>query len=331
MKKTKILLQLVVVFIIVSTLAFPTKVAAQSDYQKQDAALMIYNCGLGGITSGLGALINKKKNQPALPTFWRGFKYGSLGGMLNYSSKRINYLISGYIVDENGKKHNEEALLWAWPTKLVHAAGSSIMDNAAANKENVFLDYNIPIGFINLSVNLKDKVSIHPQLMPFSLISFIQIATNNIHLHSNEYINQNNKLLFKEILFLGTPYFSSSSTLDGLADGFTSREFSNSILFDSNKETSIYSGINRAHEHIHTLQTREYLVFNQYLNKPYTAIVSKSNKTMNFIAKYIYPDIPYFSLFYTIVPSSYSGRGTYYKNPFELEAEHFGSKSYVQP
>ncbi len=308
-------------------LSFPDKGYAQSDYQKQDAALMVYNCGLGGVTSGFGALINKKKNERALPIFWRGFKYGTLGGLLNYTSKRIDYLISGYTVDQQGNKHNEEALLWAWPTKIVHAAGSSIMENAAANKPNVFLDYNIPIGFINLSVNLKDKVSIHPQLMPYSFFYFIAIATNNIHLKPSQYLDQKNQLLLKESLYLGTPYFSVKSNLNGLVDGITSAELSNSILFDSHKERSINCGQNRAHEYIHSLQESEYHVFNPYFNKPYVSIVNPNNKTMRFISKYIYPDIPYFTLFYSFMPSDRTSLASYYENIFELEAQHFGTNS----
>src|SRR5450759_715600 len=179
--------------IIIFSLFFQTKIFGQR--ARQEVGLAIYNCGFGGVTSGIGAVINKKKNEKILKIFWRGFKYGSLGGFINYTGKKITHLIS-FSKDSFLDVNNNAALLWGWPAKIIHGVGSSIMENAAANKAKIFSDYNIPIGFINLSISIKKHISVTPQLMPNSFIGFI---TNTI--------KSGSRLKFKESVLLGTPYF----------------------------------------------------------------------------------------------------------------------------
>lgn len=281
---------------------------------RQELGLAIYNCGLGGFTSGVGAIINKKKNEKILNVFWRGFKYGSLGGLINYSGKRLTYLIS-YSKDSLTNEKNTSALLWGWPAKIVHGIGSSIMDNAAANKSKIFADYNIPIGFINLSVKINNRISINPQLMP---ISFIEFITNNLRPGS--------KLRFKESILIGTPYFIADDNTPYLL-GHNGIASSNSIVLTFNAAASSLSGFLLAHEYVHILQQREYLVFNQYLIKPFNSIIKQDKKSVKLMKKYIYADLQYLSFFYGITQHPFE---TYYKNIFELEAEHFATNTYIR-
>jgi hypothetical protein len=293
------------------TILFQTKTSAQKT--RQEIGLAVYNCGLGGLTSGIGALINKKKNEKGLAVFLRGFTYGSIGGLINYSGKKIAYLVS-YSKDSVTNKDNFSALLWGWPAKIVHAAGSSIMENAAANKEKIFSDYNIPVGFINVSVRIKKQITVSPQLMPNSFLDFI---THTIRAGS--------RLQFRESILSGTPYFLADDNTPYL-EGYSAVANANCIVMKSNFAASSKAGFFRAHEYIHILQQREYYVFNQYFNKPLKGIINEENKSIRFIKKYIYADVPYISFFYNLMQQP---ADSYYRNIFELEAEHFATNSFI--
>ena len=74
--------------------------------QTQEAFLAVYNVGFGGITSGVGAMINKKKDNKLFTTFWTGFKRGCIGGGITYLGKKISYQIN-----------NNSQAIWAWPSQ----------------------------------------------------------------------------------------------------------------------------------------------------------------------------------------------------------------------
>ena len=98
-------------------------------------------------------------------------------------------------------------------------------------------------------------------------------------------------------------------------------------------DNSTFAGPFRAHEYIHVLQYNEYEVFNSYLIKPYEHITNNHlKKVLKKVDKYIYPDIPYLDIFYSLKPHyKNESENDFYKNLFELEAEHFGTNSYVKP
>lgn len=60
--------------------------------QKQERIILMYNVGFGGITSGIGAVINKPKGANWKKHFLKGFWQGSIGGFINYGSKKTLYL-----------------------------------------------------------------------------------------------------------------------------------------------------------------------------------------------------------------------------------------------
>lgn len=298
--------------IIIFSLFFQTKIFGQR--ARQEVGLAIYNCGLGGITSGVGAVINKKKNEKPLRVFWRGFKYGTIGGFFNYTGKKITHLIS-FSKDSFLDVNNNAALLWGWPAKIIHSVGSSIMENAAANKEKIFSHYNIQIGFINLSIDLKNHISVTPQLMP---LSFLEFTSSTIRLGS--------RLKFKESILLGTPYFITNDNTSYF-ESADAEAVTNCIIVKSWAASTRFSGLILAHEYVHVLQQREYFVFNQYLRKAFYNIINQDKPIVKLINKHMYPDIPYLYFFYSIMQQP---RETYYKNIFELEAEHFATNSYIK-
>ena len=62
--------------------------------QDQQRTLLVYNVGLGAITSGIGAVINKPKHTDWKKYFIKGLWQGSIGGLVNYSSKKALYLVN---------------------------------------------------------------------------------------------------------------------------------------------------------------------------------------------------------------------------------------------
>lgn len=81
-----------------------------------------------------------------------------------------------------------------------------------------------------------------------------------------------------------------------------------------------------AHEIIHEFQYREYLVFNSWL-KPAISNM-KAPKLKNIFTKYVYPDVPYFGLFYMM-----EGINQYpmlYRNYYEFEAERCATNKFVK-
>ncbi len=335
--KTKNLYWKIIIFSFLICQCLPQAAYSQGDKVRQEAGLFIYNCGFGAVTAGVGAVINKRKQERVMPTFWKGFKYGALGGLINYGSKRIDFLITKYndypYICPNTNTHNDAALLWAWPTKMVHAVGSSIIENAAANKPNVFKDYNMPIGFINLSVSIKDKIVVRPQLMPYSFYCFMSVLTNNITLNNTPCLNEKNTFKLKESLLLGSPYFVvDSKTINSKVDYAKYYKYSGvnayrTILVDSKYDNSTYSGHIKAHELIHSLQDDEYLVFNQYFSKIYNKTINRNSKAIKIMEKYIRSDVPFFGGFYALMYNKVD----YYKNYYEMEAEHFASNRFIKP
>ena len=266
--------------------------------QNQEREVIMYNIALGGITTGIGAAINKQKSEKIFPAFFRGFKIGCVGGAFLYGGKKITYLIN-----------KQDNLIWGWPSKLVHSYGASIMESAARNDENPFSKLSFPVGFLRLNFSFDKKIKSNIQLQPGSLACFVVNASYW-------------KFKPKESLLIGTPVFVSNSNyiLNKGGGWAIINTFTYSELFAEK-----YKII--AHEHLHILQEREYLVINDWFNKPKNNVVNKMNQSTKKIVGHIYLDIPYNYLFYTLLKQK---PNCYYKNYFEFEAERFATNKYVQ-
>jgi hypothetical protein len=300
-------------------LLIPYESSAQK--KRQELGLACYNIGFGGITAGLGAMLNKKKGTKSGKEFLRGFKHGCIGGAINYTAKRVAYGMNPEILT-GPPKLNKNYLLWGWPVKIIHSIGSSIIDNAARNKKNVFKNYNLPIGFINLNINFEETLKVKPQLMPYSTFSFISLSAK-----------KNYQFEAEESILLGSPIFVFDSTTPNY-DIYKGQQFANGITLSSRLYNNFeYRAYNQtiAHEYIHVLQFREYQVFNSYFSNCYNKIIGKKAKLNNFISEYIYSDFPYASIFYLMMqqPKSAVYSNAYFKNLYELEAQHFSTNSFV--
>lgn len=90
---------------------------------RQDVGLLAGNVVFGGITAGIGALINKPADKKGYKSFLRGFWQGCSGGALSFAGKSMTRFIQ-----------REERPDWGWSSKLVHAAGTSIIYSAALHR-----------------------------------------------------------------------------------------------------------------------------------------------------------------------------------------------------
>ena len=116
--------------------------------QFNDAQAALYNIGSHALFSGIGALINKDKEDEFVPTLLKGMGIGAAGGILVYSSKKI----AGEFVSTNNYGY-------LWASKLVNAAGNSLAYNAALN-EPVFGKWQIYFGFNRFELNTKNRLKL---------------------------------------------------------------------------------------------------------------------------------------------------------------------------
>ena len=262
------------------------KISAQ---YKNDFEAGVSNMAFGGIVGGLGALINKKPNERAGKVFLKGFSQGALGGYLVFESKRLI-----------GKFSNTGDYTYVWPAKLVNSAGTSIMENAASNR-NFWEKWHLNIGFNRLELHTKDKLKLSYRIMPFAFGSTIYGFTKG-------------KMDFNESLKIGTFVFNAEEIGNDVSET-QGRTISNIILIQNNY--TFKKELILGHELIHTYQYESFVGFNAFLNKP----IENLNDKIKFIR--IYHDIFYtdynflsYNLIYTIL-------GNKNDNFFEKEANFF--------
>lgn len=277
---------------LITLLLFPAIIFSQ----QQERKVLIYNIGFGGLTAGAGAVINKKKGESLKKNFIRGFWQGSIGGLINYSAKKTIYLI-----DKN------KNFGYALPARLLSSAGNSIIQNAALN-EPFLRNWSFDYGFFrfDFAANAKKKFKI--RILPESIIaSAVSLSKANPDINTT--------------LLTGIMSFKTKSLIvneRGAHDGVNyGRAF---IYYDTVTKYHIVS-----HEIIHEFQYREYLVFNTYFKPPVSKM--KIPRLKKLFTNYIYPDVPYFGLFYMAEGSH--PREQLFRNYFEFEAERFATNKFV--
>jgi hypothetical protein len=274
-------------------LFFPLLISAQSQEQK----VLGYNVGFGALTSGLGAVINKKKAENWKKSFLRGFWQGSIGGLINYSAKKTIYY-----VDE------KDNLAYALLARLISSAGNSIIQNAAFN-EPFLTNWNLEYGFLRFDYSVNSVKKFKVRILPASVIGTALALPKG-------------RLDIGATLLSGMMVFHSKELINTLNNKHDGINYGSAMVYYG--DTLRYHII--SHEIIHEYQYREYLVFNSYLKKEMPKI--KESGLKRWITKYIYPDLPYFGLFYTLMGVESGPR--YFKNYFEFEAERFATNRYVR-
>jgi hypothetical protein len=269
--------------------------------QHQERTLFIYNVTFGGITSGIGAIINKPKEVDWKKAFLRGFWQGDVGGLLSYTGKKAVYL-----VNKNQKD------IYSWPAKLLHAAGRSIIENASSYQP--FLqNWNIDYGFLRFDFSFVSNRKFKVRLLPEAVVAIILASSYG-------------RFDLTSSLRTGEIIFRSHKTLDlpntPIAEGVT---FGRAIIYVNNSQSYYTKDRILSHELIHRYQYNEYQVFNTWL-KPIEGKI-KSKKLQTIFSKYVYFDMPYFFLPYYI--TGIHAYPHFYANFYEFEADRFATNAYV--
>ncbi len=263
---------------------------------KNDFEAGLLNVGFAGFVSGIGAVINKKPNEKIGKVFLKGFGQGALGGYLIFESKRL--------VGEFGKTGDYG---YIWPSKLINSAGTSIIENAAANRD--FWDsWHLNIGFSRVEFYTKDKFKVSYRIMPFALgntlYGFTQgnwDFTETIKTGSFIFKSNNIKVENGLISNLGTSYANTVVILD------------ESTVFGQLRYKTI------SHELIHVYQYESFSGLNSYLNKP--IIKLNKNKWFKTYNKIFYTDFNYLTF-----RGLYNLNTNHNSNFFENEARYYTEK-----
>lgn len=185
-------------------------------------------------------MINKKSNEKIPKLFLNGMWKGAIGGFCVYGSKKLIYSFG---------QHDNYTL--AWSSKLLNAAGSSIIENASGNYK-FLTTWHFNFGFNRVEFRIADGFHVNYKIMPFALYGFIYSATGA-------------QFSLSRTFQLGQPVFLADSiTNSGRSfevDGFT---MVNSITV---RNTLKYNNELMAHEIIHCYQYEGFDVFNTYLDK----------------------------------------------------------------
>ncbi len=274
-------------------LSFFFLLSINSNSQTNNVQAALYNIGLGGVTSSIGAVLNKKPNEKLGKVLLKGFWQGALGGTIVYGSKQMVYNF-----------HKNDKLQNIWSAKLVNSIGISMIENASLNK-NFYDKWHITIGFNRLEVDVKNNFKVQYKVLPIALTTAIISSTYG-------------KFNFKLSTQTLTPVFISNKLTS--AFGVT---LANSIIF-TNSNRKIKHAL--AHEMIHVFQYDDYMVINVFFDKTKT----KWKHNYNFInksSKYIYIDLPSAITLRGLYLIENINQSCYFDNYFENEANFYSHKS----
>lgn len=267
--------------------------------QNLEPKIITYNVLVGGISGGIGAIINKNKNQKWHKAFAKGFVIGLGGGAIVYSGKKLNSLIA---IKQN--------LSYGWVSRAVFSAGNSIVENAAANRD-FWSQWHYDIGFIRFEFKTKD-LTLLPRFMPSTFGGIVFLAANG---HFD----------YRVSLRSGTPTFNTDKIR--YAPRLVGSTASNGFLFtDTLSRVGEVFYDTYAHEMIHAFQFQEFSGINTYIN-PMAEKWKAKSKTLKALSKWIYLDANYEAMLvnYFIVNQGPHGK-RYCKNYLENEAEFLSVK-----
>lgn len=263
--------------------------------QNYEAKSIAYNTLIGGITGGIGAIINKKPDQKWSKAFGKGFIIGMGGGTLMYAGKKTNYLI--------GK---EQYLEYAWVSRIIFSAGNSIVENAAANVD-FWTRWHFDVGFIRLEFK-KGPFNVTPKIMPSTLLGII-------------FLTSNGRFNFKETIRSGTVTFHTS--VINYAPFLNASTPANGVIFATNLNDSIFYET-YGHEMVHTFQFQEFSGVN-YFFKPYANKLKLKSPNFKKVSKWVYLDLNYELMLanYFLINRGY--KKYYCSNFLENEAEYLST------
>ena len=225
-------------------LLFTTTVFAQ----RNDTQAGLYNIGIGSLTGGIGAMINKKPTEKLGPVLVKGLWQGAIGGYALFESKRLIRLV-----------HQNKELGFSWPSKIVNAAGTSIVENAAANRD-FWERWHLNYGFSRFELDLKEHPRFHYKVMPIAFVYTVGVALQTKFelgktLQTGQFIFSSNTKRWEETNSIGVAVPGN-------------------IIYKPGME-SFYNVI--THEIVHIYQFNDLNGINTYMDKPHAYLSSKSS------------------------------------------------------
>ncbi len=251
----------------------------------------LFNIGIGGIIGGVGAIINKKPGDRTGNVLLKGLWQGALGGYVIFESQRL--------VREFAETGD---FSFVWPAKLVNSAGTSIIENAAANRD-LWERWHLNIAFNRFEINTAENFRLSYRIMPAALFSTVYSFTNA-------------KLDPDLSLRMGTFVFKASEISSDPSIFGQSR--TNSIVI----KEGIKGRVALPHELIHNFQYERLSGFNAFWDKPLENL-SEDFPWINTYNKIFYTDfnaVLHSSLYYLANPNQ---ENYLENNIFEREAEYF--------
>jgi len=217
---------------------------------------------------------------------------GALGGAVVYGSKKMVYNF-----------HKNENLHMLWSAKLVNAAGVSIIENAASNR-NIWEHWHIHIGFNRIELETKGEFRVRYKVLPVALLGTIIPATKG-------------RFSFKYSMQTLTPIFISENKIDA---AFSKRMVNGEALVNSIIiKRSEYNRV-IAHELLHTYQYDDYTYIDILFSK------SKNKTRHKKWSKWIHIDIPSYFIHGSLYLLENKNRNCYFDNYFEREANFYSNK-----
>lgn len=269
------------------SVAFPIKTSAQAN----DLEAGLFNVGIGSVLGGVGAVINKQPEENFGRVLLKGMGQGALGGYVVFESNRL--------VREFAESGD---FGYVWPSKIVNSAGTSIIENAAANR-NFWERWHFNIGFNRFEINTTENFKVSYRIMPFALAGTI-------------YSLSDGKFHLRHSLRMGTFVFTTSE-IDRDSSIFGQSRVNSILILDQ------YSGrIALPHELLHNYQYERLSGFNSFFDRPVQAL-SEDMTWINTYNKIFYTDfnaLLHSGLYWLANP----GQEQQWKNNFfEHEADYY--------
>jgi hypothetical protein len=250
--------------------------------QNTDLEYGLLNISTGAIIGGIGAIINKDSDEKIGKVILKGFAQGAMGGYLVFESKRMLRTLS-----------KNDTYAFVYPSKILNAAGNSIIENAARN-DNFWVRWHINFGFNRIDIYTQDRLRFQYRINLFPLYGTILNASKGKKFHLGKSVQLGTIVFLKPNL---SALGKSGANIISLRTSVTKRT--------------------EAHELIHTYQYEQLSGVNFYLD-PVTKGLREKSKLFRLYDQIFYTDFNYLL-----------GNALYYINTnnktniFEKEARHF--------
>ncbi len=278
------------------------RLAAQSPGKDQRPGFFLAGALVNGVTGGIGGLLQRPEDMRPGKAFLRGFGVGAAGGLLQQSGMAMSKAI-----------YTREQLAYAWPATLVHAAGTSLVENATLGRAPLS-HWHLNLYFTRLDYDLLER-RFRARLLASSVVGAIVIGREA-------------RLNLGRSLATGTLYHDSRGLKNRRSVGnftFLGRAYATSVATDESGLPGSQFYETSAHEHVHVLQYNGLVQVNAYLTPAFRR-AQENWKPLGTAARFVYLDLNGLTLL-CLYHGVFGGpnQACYYDNRLERMAEHYSN------